>query len=111
MKNRIFQKIIIGVLSCSAIFELSIPKINAEEKIQIAVKNKPLIDIVVTSNETNVDLSTFQTDIKTALKNKGFNGDLVNIQSIDRAEVSSNAADASTIFNSWAVLEKQENGV
>lgn len=100
--KKLSKKTISILLVCSLILGIYFPNlVNAKESISIDVTKNPKIDIVVTSNETTVNMNTFQQDLFSTLESKGIKTDDITIESVSREEISSNAADASTIFNNW----------
>jgi len=74
---------------------------GARSSVGLTVANKPIVDIMLTSKETNLDLSSFEADVRAKLESLGINTTNVEFQTVDRAMISTNASDASTIFNDW----------
>ena len=97
------KKIVSFILCFALILGMFVPYyVEANEKITIDLKRNPKIDIVVTANETIVNMTNFKEDLFAELEtNHGIDSTNINVETIARAEVSSNAADASTIFNDW----------
>ena len=75
--------------------------VKANEKITIELETYPKMDIVLTSKDTNLDLTNFEQDIKNELSNRGVNTNNVNVQAVETTIVDTNATDAQTIFNTW----------
>lgn len=59
------------------------------------------VDIVLTTRETNLDLSSFENDIKQSLQTKGVDTSLVNIQTTKSTTIDTTTTKPNEIFNSW----------
>ena len=65
-KNKILIKRILSFFICfTLILGIFVPNyVKANEKITIDLKTNPKIDIVLTTNETELDLLNFENDLK-----------------------------------------------
>ena len=79
---------------------------NASTDIQVTVSNNPKIDVMLSSKETNVDLSTFKEDIIKELHEKGINTDNINfITAITKTmSAASDDVDFAKVVNSWTKI-------
>ena len=102
-ENEFLSKRILSFLLCfTLIFGTFIPNyVKAKEKITINVKTKPKIDIMLTPNETHLDLTNFEEDLIVELNKNNIPLEEVNIQAINRETIDTNTTNASQIFNSW----------
>ena len=65
------KKDFISILSLILILSnLNIINVKAEN-VQVSISRDPKVDIVLTTRETNLDLSSFENDIKQSLQTKG----------------------------------------
>lgn len=69
--------------------------------VNVDVVNNPKIDIMLTQKDSKLDMSNFENDVIAKLQDYGIDTTNVNIQTVDRAMLSTNTSEASTIFNKW----------
>ena len=95
------KKGFISILSLILILSnLNIINVNAEN-VQVSISRDPKVDIVLTTRETNLDLSSFENDIKQSLQTKGVDTSLVNIQTTKSTTIDTTTTKPNEIFNSW----------
>lgn len=70
-------------------------------KVSVNVINNPKVDIMVTQKDSELDMTNFDTDVISRLQDYGIDTTNINIQTVKRDIVSTNATDASVIFNKW----------
>ena len=81
--------------------------VYASQVVEIEVSQMPNVDIILTKSPTTVNLNDFEERLEEELVAQGvmsqseIDSGKVNIQAIDTNTVSTNDADASTIFNTW----------
>ena len=97
-----FKKILSFGLSLSIILGLIVTP-TASTDVEVKVQNTPKIDIMLTSKNTNLDLSNFETDVKTKLKQLGVSTNDINFTTIERVTTSfdQDSASPTEIMNSW----------
>ena len=103
--------ILLLVIFCSNMFSSVFAKTSssiektkeymAKSAVSVSVQNKPKVDIMLSSKDTNVNLDNFEDDIKSGLEQAGVNTSDMVFQTVDRAVLSTNASGASEIFNQW----------
>ncbi|WP_420322262.1 gliding motility-associated C-terminal domain-containing protein [Flagellimonas sp.] len=86
------------------IFMATITKSMAQT-VDMTVKQGPNVDVMVTVGTSNVDLSTFETDLEQSMNTKGIPLGKLRVEAFERSSISSDQADASDIFNSWNVMD------
>lgn len=101
MKQRRLSRMLSFILSSVLIIHLLPYNVFAVQQIDVDVKTKPKVDIMLTTNGTDTDLSTFKDDLFKRLSDLDIDTSTINIKAIDTAVVDSNAFDASEIFNNW----------
>lgn len=69
--------------------------------VNVDVVNNPKIDIMLTQKDSKLDMTNFESDVIAKLQDYGIDTTNVNIQTVDRAMLSTNTSEASTIFNKW----------
>lgn len=74
---------------------------TANQKIELSVLNRKKLQVVLSKNESNMDVTTFKDDVYTELENLGVDKNLVEFFDAEREEISTTTSDTSTIFNSW----------
>ena len=84
---------------------------ETEGKVNISVSNKPIVDVMLTSKDTNVNLDNFEDDVRGKLQDLGVDTTNVEFQTVERASLSTNAQDASQIFNEWGKIGVAGNWV
>ena len=75
--------------------------VNSMQLVDLQTRQQPTINIVLTKNKSNVDISNFEKDLKAELENQNVNPNRVNVQEIETENFSSNAADAADILSKW----------
>ena len=75
--------------------------VRASEDVKLSVINKKKLEIVLSKNDSNMDVTNFKDDIYTELENQGVSKDRVIFHDAQRDVVSTEQSDVSTIFNSW----------
>src|SRR5690606_17753514 len=96
MKN-IFNRSILWIfLFCTTI--------SLAQNVEMKVQQGPNIDAMVTVGSAQLDLGTFEPDLKQALRNKGLPLGKLRVEAFQRSTISSDQADASEIFNSWVKM-------
>ena len=97
-KTRIlFCIIIISIL----IFIIGGTIVNSMQVVSLQTRQQPVIDIVLTKNQSKVDISNFEKDLKAELEKQNIDPEKVNVQEIQTEDFSSNSADAADILNNW----------
>lgn len=74
---------------------------QAVEDVTLSLIPSPDIDIALAKAKTGVNLSTFDVDLREALKQKGIDVDRVNISEIETNYITTDDANASVIFTTW----------
>ncbi|MDO4282284.1 MAG: MucBP domain-containing protein [Clostridia bacterium] len=69
--------------------------------VTVDVVNNPKIDIMVTQKDSELDMTNFDSDIIARLQDYGLDTSNVQIQTVKRDIISTNATDASVIFDNW----------
>lgn len=79
---------------------------NAEEKVTVAVKSQPYANVLLTVNETNLDLTTFERDVRAGLENKGIDTTNIEFQAIEQKQSSMESTDLNfaQVVNSWTTI-------
>ena len=75
--------------------------VRASEDVKLSVINKKKLEIVLSKNDSNMDVTNFKDDIYTELENQGVSKDRVIFHDAQRDVVSTEQSNVSTIFNSW----------
>ena len=101
--KKYFKRILSFVLALAIVLTMiSLPKASTD--IKVTIQNTPKIDIMLTSKETNLDLTNFEADVKNKLEENGINTNDITFQTIERASVDTKQNDAKTIFDTWTAF-------
>ena len=74
---------------------------RANQEVQVSVTNKPVVDVVLSSKETSLDLDNFETDLRSALKDLGINDTDFVFKTANTVTSITDNNNASQIINSW----------
>ena len=98
------KKGFISILSLILILSnLNIINVNANETVTVAVKSQPYVNIILTTNKTNLDLTSFEKDVKAGLENKGIDTTNLEFQDIEQTSIATSSEDVNfaQAVNSW----------
>ena len=96
--RKLFKICIIAILVFTL---LSIPSFGDVQNVTVSVIPDPKIDVVLSQSTTEADMTNIEKDLKTKLEEDGFKTNNVQFQTVQTETISTNAADASVIFNNW----------
>ena len=79
---------------------------KTNQEVQVSVTNKPVVDVMLASKETNINLDNFEADLRIAIKNLGIDDSLFNFVTVERTytEFDQNGYTAQEIYNSWQMI-------
>lgn len=79
---------------------------NAKEKVTVAIKSQPYANVLLTVNETNLDLTTFERDVRAGLENKGIDTTNIEFQAIEQKQSNMESTDLNfaQVVNSWTTI-------
>lgn len=78
-----------------------VSSIANEQNVTVSITPKPKVDICLAKGLSSTDVTNFSQDMLNGLKEQNIDTSDVNISSVESTFISTNDADASTIFNSW----------
>ena len=98
------KKIYFGIFIIISLVFISyfvLNNVKAAEQVSFSIVPDPLIDIVLASKETNLDLKNFENDIKSRLASKGVDRTKVQVQTVETKNESLTSSSANEIKSSW----------
>ena len=100
-KVKILKTSLVIVLIALITFGVGITLALNSNEVKIEISEVPNIDVVLSKAKTNVNLSTFEKDLKDKLEEEGVDLSKVTLKTVETESVSSTSSDANTIFNTW----------
>ena len=97
------MSVVLSTLMVASSFAYYAPVARASEveDLQLSLTPKKKIDVALSVGNTEMSVTNFERDLTNKLADRGVDRADVNIQSLETSSMSTNDADASTIFNSW----------
>ena len=83
--------------------------VKANQEVQVSVTNKPVVDVVLSSKETQLDLTNFETDLKQALLNLGVNIDEFMFKVAQTQQLTTDSFSPDDIMTKWGRIGAKGN--
>ena len=103
--KKFFMKVFFFILLVLTLLGILNASLNTyaigNNEINLNVKSRKKLEVVLSKNESNMDVTNFQNDVYDKLRELNVDTSLVEFHDAQREEVSTTQSDAGTIFRSW----------
>ena len=97
---------ILPILLSTALFFTSFSVKSYAQSVQISITEKPEVDVILTANTKTIDLTNFESDLKTELENRNIDTTNLVLQAVETTSVatSSEDVDFADAVNKWETV-------